>query len=67
MCVELSRGGIRRDEVSMSRFSFSHLHSCNSSSLIRSSGAIEFSTTQRYTHLAMTDIIDAYNIAHPRA
>jgi hypothetical protein len=27
--------GIRRDEVSMSRFSFRNLHSCNSSSLIR--------------------------------
>ena len=26
--------GIRRDEVSMSRFSLSHLHSCSSSSLI---------------------------------
>jgi hypothetical protein len=22
---------------------------------------------QKYTHLAMVDIIDAYNIAHPRA
>jgi hypothetical protein len=28
--------GIRRDEVAMFRFSFSHLDSCNSSSLIRS-------------------------------
>jgi site-specific recombinase XerC len=25
------------------------------------------SNTQKYTHLAMVDIIDAYNIAHPRA
>jgi site-specific recombinase XerC len=25
------------------------------------------STTQKYTHLAMVDIIDAYNRAHPRA
>jgi site-specific recombinase XerC len=23
--------------------------------------------TQKYTHFAMVDIIDAYNIAHPRA
>jgi hypothetical protein len=37
MWVRSSTSGIRRDEVSMSRFSFSHLHSCKSSSLIRSS------------------------------
>src|SRR5215467_6700132 len=37
MWVRSSTNGIRRDEVSMSRFSFSHLHSCNNSSLIRSS------------------------------
>src|SRR5262249_51090444 len=37
MWVRSSTSGIRRDEVSMSRFSFSHLHSCISSSLIRSS------------------------------
>jgi Phage integrase family len=30
-------------------------------------GHSSLSTTQRYTHLAMVDIIDAYNIAHPRA
>jgi integrase/recombinase XerC len=30
-------------------------------------GHASFSTTQRYTHLAMVDIVDAYNIAHPRA
>ena len=30
-------------------------------------GHASLSTTQRYTHLAMTDITDAYNIAHPRA
>src|SRR5262245_21183138 len=35
--VRSSTSGIRRDEVSMSRFSFSHLHSCISSSLTRSS------------------------------
>src|SRR4029434_8181077 len=35
MWVRSSTSGIRRDEVSMSRFSFRNLHSCNSSSLSR--------------------------------
>jgi hypothetical protein len=35
--VRSSTSGIRRDRVSISRFSFSHLHNCSSSSLIRSS------------------------------
>jgi site-specific recombinase XerD len=30
-------------------------------------GHASLSNTQKYTHLAMVDIIDAYNIAHPRA
>jgi len=29
-------------------------------------GHVSLSNTQKYTHLAMVDIIDAYNIAHPR-
>src|SRR5262245_61850443 len=37
MWVRSSTSGIRRDEVSMSRFSFRNLQSCISSSLIRSS------------------------------
>src|SRR5262249_18445224 len=37
MWVSSSTRGIRRDEVSMSRFSVSDLYSCNSSSLIGSS------------------------------
>ena len=37
MWVRSSTRGIRRDEVSMSRFSFSHLHSCIGSSSIRNS------------------------------
>jgi hypothetical protein len=37
MWVSWSTSGIRRDEVSMSRVSFSHLHSCSSSSFIRNS------------------------------
>jgi site-specific recombinase XerD len=30
-------------------------------------GHASLSTTQKYTHLAIVDIIDAYNRAHPRA
>jgi integrase/recombinase XerC len=30
-------------------------------------GHASLSNTQKYTHFAMVDIIDAYNIAHPRA
>jgi hypothetical protein len=40
MWVRSSTRGIRRDEVSMSRFSLSHLHSCSSSSLIRLEGVV---------------------------
>jgi site-specific recombinase XerD len=30
-------------------------------------GHASLSNTQKYTHLSMVNVMDAYNIAHPRA